>query len=158
MSKIYLDLDGVVCNFAKAYEAVDMPNTPRKFRTCVTHLRIFENLEFMPHGKEVLERVLLLGVDEIEILTSRGTHDDPTGEEAIRQKNLWLDKHGITFPRNFVKIGIDKRNYSTHGSILIDDTPKVVESFNQGAGKSFLYEDSKFSEYFQKLEMHIWQL
>ena len=157
MSKIYLDLDGVVCNFAMAYEAVDMPNTPRKFRTCVTHLRIFENLEFMPHGKEVLERIQLLDMP-VEILTSRGTHDDVVGEEGIRQKNLWLDKHGITFPRNFVKIGIDKRNYSTQGAILIDDTPKVVESFNQGAGKSFLYEDSKFSEYFQKLEMHIWQL
>jgi 5'(3')-deoxyribonucleotidase len=156
MNKLYLDLDGCICNFAKAYEAVDMLNAPRKFRTCVTHLRIFENLEFMPHGKELLERVSSLG--PVEILTSRGTHDNEVGEEAIRQKNLWLDKHGIHFPRNFVKIGIDKRNYSTHGSILIDDTPKVVETFNLGAGKAFLYEDSKFSEYMQKLEMHIWQL
>ena len=145
INKIYLDLDGCVCNFKKAYECVEMANTPRKFRTCVTHLRIFENLEWMPNGKNLVDLLKSTGVP-VEILTSRGTHDNAVGEEAIRQKNLWLDNNGIEFPRNFVKIGIDKRNYSAHGSLLIDDTPKVIEAFSSGLGQGILYEDHKFQE------------
>lgn len=155
--KIYVDLDGVLCNFKKVYETVDIPNTPRKFRTVVSHLKIFENLEWMENGKELLDRLGRTGAD-IEILTSRGTHDDVIGQEAIRQKNVWLDKHGINYPRNFVKAGIDKRNYSHENTYLIDDTPKVVDSFNLGYGTAMLYDDSKHSEFMQKFEMHIWQL
>ena len=155
--KIFVDMDGVLCNFKKVYETVDMPNTPRKFRTVVSHLRIFENLEWMENGKQLLSRLDSLGAD-IEILTSRGTHHDGIGEEAIRQKNIWLDKHGINYPRNFVKIGVDKRNYSHENTYLIDDTPKVVDSFNLGQGTALLYDDSKHSEFMQKFEMHIWQL
>jgi hypothetical protein len=157
MNKIYLDMDGVVCNFMKAYSTIDLPDTPRKFRHAVSHLRIFENLEWMPNGKELVQRLIELDIP-VEILSSRGTHDDSVGEEGIRQKNLWLDREGITFPRNFVRVGEEKRNYSTQGTLLIDDTPKVIDSFNLGQGHAFLYEDSKFSEYMQKLEMHIWQL
>ena len=155
--KIFVDMDGVLCNFKKVYETVDMPNTPRKFRTVVSHLRIFENLEWMENGKQLLSRLDSLGVN-IEILTSRGTHDDAIGEEAIRQKHVWLDKHGINYPRNFVKIGVDKRNFSFENTYLIDDTPKVVDSFNLGQGTAMLYDDSKHSEFMQKFEMHIWQL
>lgn len=151
-------MDGVLCNFKKVYETVDMPNTPRKFRTVVSHLRLFENLEWMENGKELLRRLEALPSANIEILTSRGTHDDIIGEEAIRQKHVWLDKHRIDYPRNFVKIGVDKRNYSLENTYLIDDTPKVVDSFNLGLGTAMLYDDSKHSEFMQKFEMHIWQL
>ena len=150
-------MDGVLCNFKKVYETVDMPNTPRKFRTVVSHLRIFENLEWMENGKQLLSRLDSLGVN-IEILSSRGTHDDSIGEEVIRQKNIWLDKHGINYPRNFVKIGIDKRNYSHENTYLIDDTPKVVDSFNLGVGKAFLYNDTEHSEFMKNFAVHIWPL
>ena len=143
-------MDGVLCNFQKVYHSVNLPNTPKKFRHCVAHLKIFENLEWMPSGRKLLEFLDTLGV-EIQILSSRGTHDDVIGGEGIRQKELWLDKNGITYKRNFVKIGIDKRNYSNKGTILIDDTPKVVESFNSGAGIALLYEDAKFKE--MKIEL-----
>lgn len=157
--KIFVDMDGVLCNFKKVYETIDMPNTPRKFRTVVSHLKIFENLEWMENGKELLGRLdAMADCNSIEILSSRGTHDDAIGEEAIRQKNVWLDKHGINYPRNFVKIGIDKRNYSRENTYLIDDTPKVVDSFNLGLGKAMLYDDSKHSEFMQNFEMRVWQL
>ena len=155
--KIFVDMDGVLCNFKKVYETVDMPNTPRKFRTVVSHLRIFENLEWMENGKELLARLHHLG-HPIEILSSRGTHDDNIGEEAIRQKNIWLDKHGINYPRNFVKIGVDKRNFSYENTYLIDDTLKVVDSFNLGQGTAMLYDDSKHSEFMQNFEKRVWQL
>lgn len=138
-------MDGVICNFQKVYQSVDLPNTPKKFRHCVAHLKIFENLEWMPNGRKLLEFLETLGA-EIEILSSRGTHDDAIGEEGIRQKELWLFKNGITYKKNFVKIGIDKRNYSRQGTILIDDTAKVVDSFNSGAGVALLYDDDKYDD------------
>ncbi len=143
--KIYLDLDGCVCNFKKAYDSTDLPNTPKKFKQCVSHLKIFENLEWMENGKHLINFLKSFNVP-IEILTSRGTMDDVLGNEAIRQKNIWLDRNELYFPRNFVKIGIMKKDYSKPGTILIDDTLRVVEAFNSGSGKAILYNDSLYSE------------
>lgn len=155
--KIYVDLDGVLCNFKKAYEALDMPNTPRKFRIVVSNLKIFENLEWMENGKKLLTKLGSLGAS-IEILTSRGTLNDIIGKEAIRQKNIWLDKNNINYPRNFVKIGLDKRNYSMKNTYLIDDTPGVVNNFNLGQGTAILYDDSKYLEFIIDLARKIHDL
>jgi hypothetical protein len=57
-----------------------------------------------------------------------------------------------------VKIGIDKRDYSRENTYLIDDTPKVVDSFNLGQGTAMLYDDFRHSEFMQKFEMNLWQL
>lgn len=154
ITKILLDMDGVKCDFMKAYDAIQMPNSYKKFRLSVMHLRIFETLEWMPNGRALTQFLDTLEIP-IELLTSRGSRDDILGNEAIRQKNVWLDKHNIQYPRNFARTGLEKVKHSLPGTLLIDDTPKVVASFRTGQGKAILYEDSKFEEMKELIKAHL---
>ena len=48
MITLYLDMDGVLCNFDKAYRQFDPEQSDRKrFRYAVLDHQIFEDLEFI---------------------------------------------------------------------------------------------------------------
>mgnify|MGYP000905986666 FL=1 len=87
MITLYLDMDGVLCNFDKAYRAFDPEKADRKkFREAVFMHKIFEDLEFMPDAQELLNFVSKLDNINIEILTSMGTFDEIQGSNAKYQK------------------------------------------------------------------------
>lgn len=146
MITLYLDMDGVLADFNKAYVKYDPDKSDRKkFRSSVMDSKIFEDLEFMPDAHELLNHVRKveshLGI-HVEILTSMGTHDPIQGKEAARQKQVWLDKHGITYKANFVRSKEEKSKYATPSSILIDDSAGCISPFIAKGGHGILHHKS----------------
>lgn len=142
MITLYLDMDGVLCNFDKAYRQFDPKKQDRKrFRSAVLDYRIFEDLEFMPGAQELLNYVCKLDVN-IEILTSMGTFDSTQGTAAKYQKMTWLDKQNIPYKPNFVRCKEEKANYAHSCAILVDDSIGCIRPFNAKDGHGILHTQS----------------
>jgi hypothetical protein len=137
-------MDGVLCNFDKAYKALrtGAADNPKRFRAAVMDYKIFEDLEMMPDTQELLNHVSKLNV-RIEILTSTGTHDPFQGNEAKAQKQHWLNKHNIPYKANFVRSKPEKAEYATPKSILIDDSLGCVKPFEFAGGHAILHTAAK---------------
>ena len=146
MITLYLDMDGVLCDFHKAYLA--LPDVKegefdrKKFRSAVLDYKIFQDLDFMPDAQELLNHVSKLPV-HIEILTSMGTHDPFQGNEAKAQKQHWLNSHNIPYRANFVRSKPEKAEYATPTSILIDDSFGCVKPFEFAGGHAILHTSAK---------------
>lgn len=137
---LYLDMDGVLADFHKAYLKLDPKMEDRKkFRSSVMDYKIFEDLDFMPDAQELLNHVAKLHGVRVEILTSVGTHDPFQGAEAKRQKLVWLAKHNINYPPNFVQDKQQKGKYANESSILIDDSVGCITAFTAGNGHGILH-------------------
>lgn len=136
-------MDGVLCDFEKNFSKFRNPKVKydkKIFRDAVMTHKIFEDLDYMPNAIRLLSVVRSLNV-AVEILTSVGTHDPMQGAEAARQKTHWLQKHGITYKPNFVRMFSEKPNYATPNSILIDDRPDCAGPFTKAGGHGILHED-----------------
>ena len=135
MITLYLDMDGVLCNFDKAYRAIDPEKADRKkFREAVFTYKIFEDLEFMQDAQELLNYVSKLNNINIEILTSMGTYDEAQGNAAKYQKMHWLNKHNIPYRPNFVRAKQEKANFAHDRSILVDDSIGCITPFAAKGG------------------------
>jgi hypothetical protein len=137
---LYLDMDGVLCNFDKAYRSLRTHATDgKRFYAAVMQYQIFEDLEFMPDAQELLNYVSRLNEIDVQILTSMGTYDQVQGNEAKRQKQIWLDKHNIPYRANFVRSKEEKAKYATTSSILIDDSIGCIAPFIRVGGQGILH-------------------
>ena len=137
---LYLDMDGVLADFNKAYIRYDPKKEDRKkFRSAVMEYKIFEDLDFMPDTQELLNHVSRLHGVTIEILTSMGTFDTTQGSEAKHQKLKWLNKHNIPYKANFVRSKEEKSQYATPSSILIDDSIGCITPFVAKGGHGILH-------------------
>jgi 5'(3')-deoxyribonucleotidase len=136
-------MDGVLADFNKAYSKFDPHKEDRKkFRASVMEYKIFEDLDFMPDTQELLNHVAKLHNVDVQILTSKGTHDPFQGNEAERQKLLWLKKHNIPYKANFVCSKEEKAKYATPTSILIDDSVGCIAPFIRAGGQGILHTNS----------------
>jgi hypothetical protein len=136
-------MDGVLCNFDKAYRAFDPKKEDRKkFRESVMTYKIFEDLEFMPDAQELLNYVSKLENINIEILTSMGTYDEVQGTQAKYQKMHWLNKHNIPYRSNFVRAKQEKANFAHDRAILVDDSTGCINPFNVKGGHGILHTKS----------------
>jgi hypothetical protein len=160
MITLYLDMDGVLCNFEEKFLPLKDPGLKydkKIFRKAVMEYKIFEDLNYMPNALKLLAAVRMLPVN-VEILTSVGTHDPMQGAEAARQKTLWLNKHGITYKPNFVRMFSEKPNYATPESILIDDRPDCAEPFTKAGGHGILHEDKYINRTIDQLNSLVLQI
>ncbi len=140
MITLYLDMDGVLCNFDKAYRTYDPQKADRKrFRQAVMEYHIFEDLEFMPDTQELLNHVSKLRDIDVQILTSMGTYESLQANAAKTQKMRWLDKHNIPYKPNFVRTKTEKAQYATPSSILIDDSVGCITPFVAAGGHGILH-------------------
>jgi hypothetical protein len=150
MITLYLDMDGVLCNFDKAYRAFDPEKSDRKrFRSAVLDYHIFEDLEFMPDTQELLNYVSKLEGITIEILTSMGTFDAIQGNAAKYQKLKWLNTHNIPYKANFVRCKQEKANFAHDRAILVDDSIGCITPFAAKHGHAIHH--SKSSDTIQQI-------
>ena len=154
MITLYLDMDGVLCNFDKAYRQFDPEQSDRKrFRYAVLDHQIFEDLEFMPDGQELLNYVSKLNDVRVEILTSLGTFDVYQGTMTKFQKIKWLASKNIPYPPNFVRTKHEKANYASPTNILVDDSIGCIKPFNAAGGHGILH--TKSTDSIQQIEYTI---
>ena len=150
INKIYLDMDGVLCDFHKRYQELygveaagedrDRKNFSKNWKHFIATEQ-FATLDWFPGGKELLAFVSALPV-RLEILSSTG--GIPFHTEVRDQKETWLASNEIYLPGNFVPGRKVKQYYSFPGNVLIDDTPDVIGAFNRktgGAGVGILHKD-----------------
>lgn len=144
IEKIYLDMDGVLCNFEKRYFELynEHPSSSRDTKnwsenwTNFVSTKQFESLEIFPGAIQLLRYVRRTEIP-IEILTSSGGakyHD-----LVAAQKNIWLKKQGLTYKRNVVPNRSLKAEYATSDTILIDDTEDVIVAFKRADGIGILH-------------------
>jgi len=157
MITLYLDMDGVLADFNKAYTQYDPYKEDRKkFRSAVMEYKIFEDLDFMPDTQQLLNHVAKLREIDVQILTSMGTHDPIQGAEAKRQKIVWLNKHNIPYKLNFSRSKLEKSEWATPESILIDDSSGCIGPFVAKGGHGILH--SHASESIKILDSTILQI
>jgi len=146
IEKIYLDMDGVLCNFEKRYTELynEAPSSSRDKKnwsenwTDFVMSKQFETLDIFPGAIELLRYVRDTDLP-IEILTSSGglKYHDLVAE----QKGVWLKKQGLAYKRNVVPGRSLKASYATPNTILIDDTEDVIVAFNKAGGIGILHKN-----------------
>lgn len=143
---IYVDMDGVLCNFNKLY--VEMFNvspsqTDKKdfgpnFKQLI-EADGFAKLEPMPDFWSLIAHLNFFSIPK-EILSSTARKEHH--EEISRQKKLWLNTRGINYKQNFVPGKHLKAQYATPDSILIDDTIDVIDAWEKAGGIGILHKNA----------------
>jgi hypothetical protein len=146
ITKLYLDMDGVIANFNKKYkEFFDMepPEADKKkmfqkqFDEFIAR-NGFADLDLMPGAAHSLAYLKSLSIPT-EILSS--TSDEKRHSEISKQKESWLRKHNVNFPTIFVPGKRLKQNYANPNVLLIDDTESVIKQFKAAGGKAIHHHD-----------------
>ena len=140
-------MDGVLCSFENRYLELfdESPNSSRSRKNFSSNWTKFiegENfatLDWNPGGQELLAYVRTIPNIEIEMLTSSGGMKYHT--EVTIQKTQWLCERGIEFKINTVPGRKLKAAYATSTTILVDDTPDVIDSFGNAGGIAILHKD-----------------
>jgi len=148
MKTLYIDMDGVLCNFEKRFEelfnkSADRSRELKEFTTDWSKFiegGNFATLEWWPGGQELLEFVNSIPNINIEILSSSG--GELYHKEVTEQKQKWFKDHGITYKQNIVPGSSLKKDYARgNDTILVDDTDYVIEGFIEKGGIGILHRD-----------------
>lgn len=161
MITIFLDMDGVICDFMKHYHMIEPSiDTPKKFHTMVMEHQIFEKLDWMPNGERLIALLNSLPKDryKIEILSSLGTHTELIAAHSKRQKEFWLLNHDIHCKYNFVNTWAHKYRYATKYSLMIDDRGDVCEDFINAGGAAVTYVAHEYDSMAVKIKAELQRL
>ena len=140
-------MDGVLCDFEKRFTelygkdalgARDRKNFTTNWPNFIMDGN-FENLEWFPGGKELLDFIQNKTDWEVEILSSSG--GEKFHSEVAAQKVVWLCDKGIPYKANIVPGRKHKTAYATPETILIDDTEDIIVNFNAAGGLGILHKD-----------------
>lgn len=143
---IYVDMDGVIADFTKRYkekfgvspEEARGKNFGPNFEKFIEDGE-FGKLDTMPDMGLLIGYLNTLSIPK-EILSSTA---NPENHGFIApQKQMWLNKYGITYPTNFVPGKKHKAKYATPTSIIIDDTRSIIEDWNEAGGIGILHTDA----------------
>lgn len=161
MITVYLDMDGVVCNFEEKFLPLRSPGRKYDkeiFAKAVIEGKIFEHLNWMPNGQKLINHIRSIPDIKVEMLTSVGTRRVEQGAEAARQKTLWLKEHGIDYHPNFVRMFTEKQAYANPFTILIDDRPDCALPFTAAGGHGILYKDENVDKALETLDEIVSQI
>ena len=147
ITKIYLDMDGVIADFDKRYKELykiapkdaDTYKTFDKFFTMFIADREFAKLDLMPDALTLINYLRSLPMPT-EILSS--TSSEKRDAEIREQKIDWLKKHNIEFPVNLVPGKRLKRTYAQPDYLLIDDTSQNIDQWRTDGGIGILHTDA----------------
>ena len=150
ISTIYLDMDGVLCDFEKKftdlYGFLSLAKRDRKqwsvdWEDFIIRKHAFEKLDWFPGGRELLSYIRNHPSIHVEILSSSG--GERFHGEVTAQKIKWLKSHGINYKANVVPGRKHKKNWAKPDAIIIDDTPDVITAWNKAGGIGILHKDVK---------------
>lgn len=104
----------------------------------------WENLEWMPDGKELFNHLYMLRqngiISEFNILSAPSKTDDT----VPAAKRSWLDKHDVTSKMDRVIIDNDKFKYAeSFNDILIDDTTRKLDAWANAGGTPLLHKNTQ---------------
>lgn len=149
---VFLDMDGVQCDFAGAVEdAIGMSHDEAKQKTEDEIERLahsspkavydfFANLKQLPGGKKITD---WLNSNNISYTILSAPLRGPYAKSSIMGKQAWLAKH----TPNAVKGAIFKHDKYEHAldggrpNILIDDYHKKITAWNKAGGIGIQHED-----------------
>lgn len=144
ISKIYVDMDGVLCDFEKRYveRYGSLTDRERKhlFRDNFDDFiatNQFATLDPMPDAFELVQFLNDLDIPK-EILSS--TAFEETYFDIAAQKLDWLKDHGISWKGTFVPGKKHKHVFATPDSVIIDDTSSVIEDWRNAGGIAIWHE------------------
>jgi len=147
ITKIYLDMDGVIADFDKRYkelykmepkEAEDKKEFYKFFDNFIT-TKQFATLDLLPDAVPLLNYLSKLNIPT-EILSS--TSSEKRDADIRAQKLMWLQTHNIGFKVNLVPGKRLKKDFSNANSILIDDTPVNIDQWRREGGVGILHTDT----------------
>jgi TATA-binding protein-associated factor Taf7 len=147
ITKIYLDMDGVIADFDKRYKEL-FKMAPKeaesnklfdKFFTQFISDRQFAKLDMTQDGLMLINYLRSLHIPT-EILSS--TSSEKRDPEIRKQKMEWLEKHGIPFPVNLVPGKRFKKDFANENSLLIDDTAQNIDQWRKEGGIGILHSDA----------------
>ena len=147
ITKIYLDMDGVIADFDKRYKELykiapkdaDTYKTFDKFFTTFIADRQFATLDLMPDAMMLINYLRSLSIPT-EILSS--TSSEKRDADIRAQKLMWLQTHNIGFKVNLVPGKRLKKDFSNLNSLLIDDTPVNIDQWRREGGVGILHTDT----------------
>ena len=147
ITKIFLDMDGVISDFSKRYrelfnitpQQADRNRNFNGFFDSFIQTKQFASLDMMPDAKILLNFLNTLDIP-IEILSSTARAE--SHEDISNQKMVWLSSHGINYPRNFVPGKSLKYKFATPKSLIIDDTKTVIDEWIEAGGIAIHHKDA----------------
>jgi hypothetical protein len=147
IDKIYVDMDGVIADFNKAYKArfklypEDTRDRKEFYGLFETFIRedCFAKLDLMDDARELIDFLNTVSTPK-EILSS--TAREEFHAMIVPQKATWLNTHNIAYTQNFVPGKRHKYKYATPNSIIIDDTKSVIDDWNKAGGIGILHTDA----------------
>jgi hypothetical protein len=147
ITKIYLDMDGVIADFDKRYKS-RYKMLPReaeknkefdKFFTQFIADGEFATLDLLPDAMELINFLRSLDVPTEILSSSASEKRDP---DIRPQKLEWLKNNNIEFPAIIVPGKRHKKDYSNENTLLIDDTQVNIDQWRKEGGIGILHIDA----------------
>ena len=149
IKNIYLDMDGVLCDFESRYIELfnESPGSMRDRKdwsvnwTKFIETEQFKTLDWFPGSLDLLTYIKWCqnqGIN-IEMLSSSGGLK--YHKEVTEQKIHWLCEKGIPYKANIVPGKKYKAEYANPESVIIDDTPSIIDDFNAAGGYGILHKE-----------------
>lgn len=142
--KVYLDMDGVIADWAKQFERfsggipvekyeADHGKSQRYHFVRKNSPDYYSTMPWMKDGELLYN---FLKCCDTEILSHA------TDSRATKGKLIWLKNNNVKLKPNLVGKSVDKAKYATPDSILIDDKPENIDEFVKAGGKGILHTNS----------------
>jgi hypothetical protein len=138
VSKIYVDMDGVLCDFEKRYKELygDIKDRDRRSTFRPNFSNFIETGQFAtlePMSDFLTLKEFLDSIDVTKEILSSTAYEE-TYDTISNQKMNWLNEYGVTWKPNFVPGKRHKYKYATPDALIIDDTLSVIQDWHKAGG------------------------
>ena len=142
---IYLDMDGVICDFDKSYSSIfglNCRDDPDKsnWDKFVSNKGFF-NLEPCKGFTDLIDSLYTYNVDVV-ILSCAG--NKPDHNQVRKQKIDWLMEYNLGhLDAHFTRTKLQKADFARKSSLLIDDSRACIDPFKEKNGYGILHTSAK---------------